>query len=104
MKNGINTSKSILFLLITIIVYFLVWPVPVEPNSWESPRDSRADSIYSLNQELKNIKIFWTNDGYSGPEDIVLKNGKIYVGYDNGIIMSSDGIFSNTEGLSLIHI
>jgi Gluconolactonase len=78
-----------------------VWPVPVEPNSWESPRDSRADSLYSLNQKLKDIKIFWTNDGYSGPEDIVLKNSKIYVGYDNGIIMSSDGIFSNTEGRPL---
>ena len=101
MKNGINISNSILFLLIAIIVYFLVWPVPVEPNSWESPRDSRADYIYSLNQELKDIKIFWTNDGYSGPEDIVLKNDKIYVGYDNGIIMSSEGIFSNTEGRPL---
>ena len=101
MKNGINISNSILFLLIAIIVYFLVWPVPVEPNSWESPRDSRADYIYSLNQELKDIKIFWANDGYSGPEDIVLKNDKIYVGYDNGIIMSSEGIFSNTQGRPL---
>ncbi len=101
MKNGINISNSILFLLIAIIVYFLVWPVPVEPNSWESPRDSRADYIYSLNQELKDIKIFWTNDGYSGPEDIILKNDKIYVGYDNGIIMSSEGIFSNTQGRPL---
>ena len=101
MKNIINISNSILLLLTVIIVYFLVWPVPVEPNSWESPRDSRADSLYSLNQKLKNIKIFWTNDGYSGPEDIVLKNDKIYVGYDNGIIMSSDGIFSNTEGRPL---
>ena len=101
MKNIINISNSILILLTVIIIYFLVWPVPVEPNSWESPRDSRADSLYSLNQKLKNIKIFWTNDGYSGPEDIVLKNGKIYVGYDNGIIMSSDGIFSNTKGRPL---
>jgi sugar lactone lactonase YvrE len=100
-KNIINISNSILILLTVIIIYFLVWPVPVEPNSWESPRDSRADSLYSLNQKLKDIKIFWTNDGYSGPEDIVLKNGKIYVGYDNGIIMSSDGIFSNTEGRPL---
>ena len=79
----------------------MFWPVPIEINSWESPRDSRTDPLYSLNQKLKDIKIFWTDDGYSGPEDIVLKNGKIYVGYDNGIIMSSDGIFSNTEGRPL---
>ena len=79
----------------------MLWPVPIDLNSWESPRDSRMDPLYSLNQKLKDIKIFWTNDGYSGPEDIVLKNDKIYVGYDNGIIMSSDGIFSNTEGRPL---
>ena len=79
----------------------MFWPVPIEINSWESPRDSRSDPLYSLNQKLKDIKIFWTDDGYSGPEDIVLKNDKIYVGYDNGIIMSSDGIFSNTEGRPL---
>ena len=78
-----------------------MWPVPVEPNSWKSPRDSRTDPLYSLNQKLKGIKIFWDNDGYSGPEDIILKNEKIYVGYDNGIIMNSDGIFSNTKGRPL---
>ena len=100
-KNIKNISKSILLLLTVIIVYLLTWPVPVEPNSWESPRDSRVDPLFSLNQKLKDIKIFWDNDGYSGPEDIVLKNDKIYVGYDNGIIMNSDGIFSNTKGRPL---
>ena len=79
----------------------MLWPVPVELNSWESPRDSRTDPIYSLNKKLKDIKIFWTNDGYNGPEDIVLKDNKIFVGYDNGTIMSSDGIFSNTGGRPL---
>ena len=101
MKNINNISKLILFLLILTIIYFLTWPVPVEPNSWKSPRDSRTDPLYSLNQKLKGIKIFWDNDGYSGPEDIILKNEKIYVGYDNGIIMNSDGIFSNTKGRPL---
>ena len=79
----------------------MLWPVPIEINSWESPRDSRTDPLYSLNEKLKDIKIFWVNDGYRGPEDIVLKNDKIYVGYDNGTIMSNDGIFSNTEGRPL---
>ena len=93
--------KALFYFSLICLFYLLLWPVPIELNSWESPRDSRTDSLYFLNQKLKDIKIFWTNDGYRGPEDIVLKNDKIYVGYENGIIMSSTGIFSNTEGRPL---
>ena len=59
------------------------------------------DPMFSLNQKLKDIKIFWINDGYVGPEDIVLKNDEIYVGYDSGVIMNVDGIFSDTKGRPL---
>ena len=101
MKKINNISNKILFLFIAFIIYFLAWPVPIEPTSWESPRDTRTDAEYSLNKKLKDIRIFWDNDGHTGPEDIVLKDNKIYVGYDNGVIMSNDGIFSNTKGRPL---
>ena len=73
-----NISNIISFLLTTAIIYLLFWPVPIEPTAWESPKDSRIDPIFSLNQKLKDIKIFWINDEYVGPEDIVLKNNEIY--------------------------
>ena len=101
MKKINNTSNIILLICTALIIYFLFWPVPIKPVSWESPIDTRTDTIFSLNKKLKGIKIFWNNDGYSGPEDIVIKNNKIYVGYDNGIIMSDNGIFSNTKGRPL---
>ncbi len=101
MKKINNTSNIILLLCTAFIIYFLFWPVPIKPVSWESPKDTRTDPIFSSNKKLEDIKIFWANDGYSGPEDIVVKNNKIYVGYDNGIIMSDDGIFSDTKGRPL---
>ena len=101
MKKINNISNIISFLLTTAIIYLLFWPVPIEPIAWESPKDSRIDPKFSLNQKLKDIKIFWINDGYVGPEDIVLKNDDIYVGYDNGVIMNVDGIFSDTKGRPL---
>ena len=101
MKKINNIFNKILFLFIAFIIYFLAWPVTIEPTSWESPRDTRTDAEYSLNKKLKDIRIFWDNDGHTGPEDIVLKNNKIYVGYDSGVIMSNDGIFSNTKGRPL---
>ena len=100
MKNN-NILNSILLIFTAILIYLLAWPVPIEPTSWESPKDSIENPLYSINQKLKDIKVFWNNDGYRGPEDIVMNNGKIYVGYDNGIIMSNDGIFSNTGGRPL---
>ena len=73
MKKINNTSNIILLICTALIIYFLFWPVPIKPVSWESPIDTRTDTIFSLNKKLKDIKIFWNNDGYSGPEDIVIK-------------------------------
>ncbi|NDG47111.1 MAG: SMP-30/gluconolactonase/LRE family protein, partial [Flavobacteriia bacterium] len=101
MKKINNISNIISLLFTTAIIYLLFWPVPIEPTVWESPKDSRMDPMFSLNQKLKDIKIFWINDGHHGPEDIVLKNDEIYVGYDSGVIMSVDGIFSDTKGRPL---
>ena len=96
-----NNSKRLLLFFSIIIIYLLAWPISVDPVSWESPRDTRKDPIFSINQKLSGIEIFWEDDGYLGPEDIVLYDGKIYVGYENGVIKNTDGIFSNTKGRPL---
>ncbi len=96
-----NNSKRLLLFFSIIIIYLLTWPISVDPVSWESPPDTRKDPIFSINQKLSGIKIFWEDDGYLGPEDIVLNDGKIYVGYENGVIKNTDGIFSNTKGRPL---
>ena len=96
-----NNSKRLLLFFSIIIIYLLAWPISVDPVSWESPRDTRKDPIFSINQKLSGIEIFWEDDGYLGPEDIVLNDGKIYVGYENGVIKNTDGIFSNTKGRPL---
>ena len=96
-----NNSKRLLLFFSIIIIYLLAWPISVDPVSWESPPDTRKDPIFSINQKLSGIKIFWEDDGYLGPEDIVLNDGKIYVGYENGVIKNTDGIFSNTKGRPL---
>ena len=96
-----NNSKRLLLFFSIIIIYLLAWPISVDPVSWESPRDTRKDPIFSINQKLSGIEIFWEDDGYLGPEDIVLNDGKIYVGYENGVIKNTDEIFSNTKGRPL---
>ena len=84
-----NNSKRLLLFFSIIIIYLLAWPISVDPVSWESPPDTRKDPIFSINQKLSGIKIFWEDDGYLGPEDIVLNDGKVYVGYENGVIKNT---------------
>ena len=67
-----NNSKRLLLFFSIIIIYLLAWPISVDPVSWESPPDTRKDPIFSINQKLSGIKIFREDDGYLGPEDIVL--------------------------------
>ena len=95
MKNPIRY-----FLLITLL-YLLMWPVPINPVSWNSPQAPPLEGIFAKNNYLKNIEIFWENDGHYGPEDIAINNGSIYVGYQDGIIMRSDGEFCHTGGRPL---
>ena len=63
-------------------------------------RHKKGSNIFHK-PKIKWYKIFWEDDGYLGPEDIVLNDGKIYVGYENGVIKNTDGIFSNTKGRPL---
>ena len=78
-----------------------MWPVPINPVSWESPQPPSMTGVYAKNKYLKNIEIFWDDDGHYGPEDIVIRDGVLYVGYHDGVIMSSLGEFHNTRGRQL---
>jgi hypothetical protein len=57
--------------------------------------------VYEKNDYLKNIEIFWENDGNYGPEDIAISGQTLYAGYHDGVIMSSLGKFCNTGGRPL---
>ncbi|MDC1000410.1 SMP-30/gluconolactonase/LRE family protein [Candidatus Marinimicrobia bacterium] len=87
--------------LLICLLYLLLWPVPIKPVSWESPTPPLMTGVYEKNDYLKNIEISWENDGHYGPEDIVIHENNIYVGYHDGLIMRSDGEFYNTNGRPL---
>lgn len=90
-------SSSVLICLL----YLLLWPVPINPIAWDSPNPPSMTGIYAKNDYLKNIEIFWANDGHYGPEDIAIYDGNLYAGYHDGVIMSSSGEFYNTNGRPL---
>ena len=87
--------------MLIALLYLLFWPVPISPIPWDSPNPPTMTGIYAKNNYLKHVEIFWDDDGHYGPEDIVVRDDKLYAGYDDGLIMSTEGEFFNTGGRPL---
>jgi len=83
--------KKILAALVILIgiicVYFLVWPVPIEPVSWKSPPNPGYTGPFARNEKLKGLQFLPIGKNH-GPEDVVLdQQGRIYVTTGEGFIV-----------------
>lgn len=80
-----------------IVVYFLFWPVPIDPVAWEAPPNPGYSGPYAPNERLRELEKF-PLDGLHGPEDIALDaQGRIYVPTHEGIILRLHPDGSNPE-------
>ena len=87
----------ILIIIIIIILYFVAWPVPIDPVAWEAPPNPGYKGPFAVNNRLQGIETFPIADNH-GPEDIALDSqGRIYASTHEGRIvrLQSDG--SNPE-------
>jgi sugar lactone lactonase YvrE len=88
---------TLLVIIILIVLYFLAWPVPVDPVAWQASPNPGYTGPFAQNERLKGIEVFPIS-GNHGPEDIALDaQGRIYAGTHEGRIvrLKSDG--SNPE-------
>ncbi len=101
MKKIVLTIVAILFLL---TAYLTLWPVPINPVSWNAPLAPGYIGPHSVNTKLTDLKIISLGKE-EGPEHIVIgKDGKLYTTVASGNIlrMNPDGsaqeVFVNTGG------
>ena len=79
--------EILLFLFLSIVLYLLFWPVPVDPVIWEPPHSPALEGDYTPNNYLINVERFGLGDGI-GPEDVDVDSfGNIYTGYEEGEII-----------------
>lgn len=90
-----------------IILYLGLWPVPVEPVSWNAPTWPGYAGVHAVNNKLADIEVV-SLGGDSQPEHIVLaQDGKLYAAVASGNIlrMNPDGtaqeVYANTGGRPL---
>src|SRR6266550_1070947 len=101
-------------LIILVIVYLTVFPVPISPVAWNPPQAPALMGQYQQNSQLTVVEhlSLGTGDAHPGtgfaPEDVAIDSqDRIYTGLDDGRIMrlQADGTrpeqFSNTHGRPL---
>lgn len=82
-----RTLAAIGIVVALIVAYFLVWPVPVDPVSWQAPIDRGYVVPFDRNDLLKSASGINLGD-FEGPEDATLgSDGRIYVTTSGGSIV-----------------
>ena len=97
------------FILI-LVIYLLVWPVPINPQKWDAPTDAGYTGDFAPNENLANLSRLDIGDIH-GPEDVAARmiDGKLilFVSSQDGQIRTVDPesetfeIFAQTGGVPL---
>jgi sugar lactone lactonase YvrE len=78
---------ALLIIIIAIVLYFLAWPVPIDPVAWKAPPNPGYTGKFAQNERLKGLEVYKIGDNH-GPEDIALdKLGRIYGATHEGNIV-----------------
>ena len=91
-------------LILLLLLYFLFWPVPIDPAAWQAPKPPPLSGVFSSNSYLTQVNLLAKGAGH-GPEDVAIDSqGRIYAGMESGRIMrfQADGsqgeVFADTQG------
>src|SRR4030065_1569773 len=97
-------ALAIVAVLVLLAAYLTLWPVPINPVSWNAPMPPGYAGPHAVNTKLANLKMI-SLGAEEGPEHIAIgKDGKLYTTVAGGNIlrMNPDGsaqeAFVNTGG------
>lgn len=98
--------RKVILILLAVLVYFLTWPVAIEPQAWFPPEAPDYRGEFAQNSALAAAQLIPLN-GIEGPEDIAANSrGELFFSaHDGGIYRyHNDGrieAFVNTGGRPL---
>jgi len=102
-----NSAKILSVLFLLTILYFLFYPVSIEPVVFNVPKDPGLKGIFKPNKKLAEASLILKNIEI-GPEAVVMaSDGMLYTGFENGEIIKFNkagdqhSIFANTGGRPL---
>lgn len=73
--------------VVVLLLYLLLWPVPIDPVGWTPPENPGLTGPYDVNSVLAEADLYPLAGGY-GPEDTELgPDGLIYTGLADGSVV-----------------
>ena len=100
MSNRKRVLLLVAALIAFVILYLLLWPVPISPQAWTPPLAPTLTAQYQQNSLLSTTERLSLGTGTPGPdagfgpEDVALDaEARIYTGLDDGRIirLQADG-------------
>ena len=77
--------RSLIALVVLLLAYLLLWPVPISPAVWMPPPAPELTGVYAQNSELTKIERLPING--NKPEDVAFDSqDRIYCGDEGGHI------------------
>ena len=102
-----NLALTMLAIVAAIVLYFVAWPVPIDPVAWDSPDDRGLTGVFDRNSQLNNSRNIDLGN-HEGPEDVALGlDGFLYATTHGGDVLkiSPTGrtieVFAHTGGRPL---
>lgn len=99
-----KTALVVVALLLALVLYLLLWPVPIEPVAWQAPAFHGYTGVHASNDKLTRLQHI-DLQGEVGPEHVAVgKDGKLYTTVASGRIlrMNADGsgleVYADTGG------
>ena len=76
-----------LLIFATMVLYFLAWPVPVDPVAWDAPTDLGLTGVFDSDDQLSHAKSIDLGE-HEGPEDVALGlDGFLYATTHGGDVL-----------------
>ena len=89
--------------LLVLVIYLLVWPVPVQPVAWRAPAFGGFAGPYARNERLASERLVSVAPEV-GPEHIVFgPDGKLYTGVLSGAVLRMNPDGSGRENVWRLH-
>ena len=67
--KGVSYLVVVVFVLVAVVTYALVWPVPIDPQAWTPPEPPPLTGVYEPNNALSAVERIGSGVDF-GPEDI----------------------------------
>lgn len=84
--------RILLILGLVGVGYLLLWPVPVDPVTYQPPKDRGFVEEFAENAALEAAEIVALPEGEIGPEDLaVLPDGRMFTTSLSGVLYQIDG-------------